>query len=244
MLEFRWQDIVRGAIAPLCLTASMAQAAGPLPFTEEWYRLRADDPPGARQIEKDGKLWPPYPRPVGRKQTLKHAYHTAHYWPYPYNCDDRAYVNNLLDQQAASGWVTATTLHDYYFNPETHQLNDAGQNYLAWIVVSAPPQHRTVYVSQGPSIETGQLRAKEVEQHLQRTGVEQMPPVLVRQEFFAGRPANEVDALRKLELNSIPRPRLFTIGNGSGGRSGAGQGGSQGSGGGAGGAGGGSGTSR
>ena len=242
MRKIRWQDLLRSAIVPLCLMATVAQAAGPFPFSQEWYQMRADDPPGARQIEKDGKLWPPYPRPVGRKQTFKHAFHSAHYWPYPYNCEDRAYVNNLLDQQTGAGWVDATTLHDYYFNTETQQLNEAGQNQLVWIAASVPAQYRTIYVSQGKSIEMGQLRAGQVEQFFQRAGINSVPPIVTRQEFFAGRPAIEVDRLRTLELQSIPRPRLFTIGR-SAGASGQGNASGQGSGSGSSGSSSGSGTS-
>ena len=242
MRKIRWQDLLRSAIVPLCLMATVAQAAGPFPFSQEWYQMRADDPPGARQIEKDGKLWPPYPRPVGRKQTFKHAFHSAHYWPYPYNCEDRAYVNNLLDQQTGAGWVDATTLHDYYFNTETQQLNEAGQNQLVWIAASVPALYRTIYVSQGKSIEMGQLRAGQVEQFFQRAGINSVPPIVTRQEFFAGRPAIAVDRLRTLELQSIPRPRLFTIGR-SAGASGQGNASGQGSGSGSSGSSSGSGTS-
>ena len=242
MRKIRWRDMLRSVIVPLCLMATVAQAAGPFPFSEEWYQMRADDPPGARQVEKSGKLWPPYPRPVGRKQTFKHAFHSAHYWPYPYNCEDHAYVNNLLDQQAGAGWVNATTLHDYYFNADTQQLNEAGQNQLLWITASVPAQYRTIYVSQGKSIEMGQLRVGQVEQFFQRTGIEGVPPITTRQEFFAGRPANEVDRLRTLELQSIPRPRLFIIGT-AGRSSGASGGGASGGGASGGGSGSGGGTS-
>lgn len=235
MRRIRWQDWLRSTIVPLCLSATVAQAAGPFPFSEEWYRLRADDPPGVRQVEKSGKLWPPYPRPVGRKQTFKHAYHSAHYWPYPYNCEDRAYVNNLLDQQTAAGWVTATTLHDYYFNPETQQLNEAGRNQLLWITASAPAQYRTVYVSQGNSLEMGQLRVSQVEQYFQQANIAGVPPILMRQEFFAGRPANEVDRLRTLELEAISRPKLFNVGVSGGGGGATAQGSASGGGSGSGG---------
>ncbi len=146
MRRNRWQAWVRSLIVPLSLTAGVAQAAGPFPFSEEWYRMRADDPVGTRQVEKHGKYWPPYPRPVGRKQTFSHAFHAAHYWPHPYNCEDQAYVRNILDQQTSAGWVNATTLHDYYFNADTQQLTEAGQTHLLWIAASVPPQYRTVYV--------------------------------------------------------------------------------------------------
>lgn len=220
MRRSQWQNLLRGAIAPLCLGAGIAHAAGPFPFSEEWYRQRADDPPGNRQVEKDGKLWPPYPRPVGRKQTFKHAFHSAHYWPYPYNCEDQAYVRSLLDQQTAAGWVNATTLHDYHFSPETQQLTDAGQAHLLYITSSVPVQYRTVYVSQGRTAETGQIRSAHVDEYLRGLSLDSLPPVLTRRETFVGRPANEVDRLRTLELQAIPRPRLFTVG-GSGGSGGA-----------------------
>ena len=101
MRRNHWQAWLRSLIVPLSLTAGVAQAAGPFPFSEEWYRMRADDPVGTRQVEKHGKYWPPYPRPVGRKQAFSHTFHAAHYWPHPYNCEDQAYVRNILDQQTA-----------------------------------------------------------------------------------------------------------------------------------------------
>ena len=215
MRKFRWQGLLKYAVLPLGMIASVTRGSGPFPHSEEWYRMRANDPPGVRQVEKHGKLWPPFPRPVGRKQTFKHAYHHAHYWPYPYNDDDRSYVSNLLNQQTTAGWVNATTMHDYYFNSDTQQLNEAGQNQVLWITASVPAQYRSIYVSQGASVEMGQLRLTETEQFLRRSGVQDIPSMSLRQEFFAGRPANEVDRLRVLELQSIPSPRLFLIGQAS-----------------------------
>ena len=122
--------------------------------------------------------------------------------------------------------MNATTLHDYYFNTDTQQLTEAGQNHLLWIAASVPAQYRTVYVSQGKSTEMGQLRAANSEQFLRGLGLENVPPVLTRQEVFTGRPANEVDRLRTLELQALPRQRLFTVGSagGSGGGASTGQG--------------------
>jgi hypothetical protein len=227
MRRIRWQSYIRALVVAVAVSSGLAQAAGPFPFTEEWYQQRADDPPGTRQIAKHGKYWPPYPRPMGRKQTFSQAFHTAHYWPHPYNCQDRADVNNLLDAQASAGWVTATTLHDYHFNADTQQLTDAGQNHLIWVMNAVPSQYRTVYVSQGTTAEMGQLRLAVAEKFLRETGAPNIPPLVAKYETFNGRPANEVDRLRTLELQSIPRPRLFLIGvagrqGGGGGGSGAG----------------------
>ena len=158
MRRIRWQSFVQGLVVAVAFSSGVALAAGPLPFSEEWYQQRVDDPPAARQVVKHGKYWPPYPRPMGRKQTFSHTYHAAHYWPFPYNCQDRADVQNLLDAQANAGWVTATTLHDYHFDVDTQKLTDAGQNHLLWVMNAVPAQYRTVYVSQGTSAEMAQLR--------------------------------------------------------------------------------------
>jgi hypothetical protein len=227
MRRIRWKTIIRALVVVVAFSSGSVYAGGPLPFTEEWYQARADDPPGARQIFKHGKYWPPYPRPVGRKQTLAHGYHSAHYWPYPYNCQDRADVHNLLDAQTNAGWVTATTLHDYHFDADTQQLTDAGQTHLMWVMNAVPAQYRTVYVSQGTTAEMAQLRVAQAEKFMRDTGATNIPPVISKYEMFAGRPANEVDRLRTLELNSAPRPRLFLIGvagRGGGGGSGGGTG--------------------
>lgn len=228
MRRIRWKTYVRGVIVAMVLSSGVARAAGPLPFTEEWYQMRAEDPPGARQIAKHGKYWPPFPRPQGRKQTFSHAFHTAHYWPYPYNCQDQADVHNLLDAQTGSGWALATTLHDYHFDTDTQQLTDAGRSHVLWVMNSVPPQYRTLYISQGTTSEMGQLRVAQAEKFMTETGLPNHPPIVTKYEIFNGRPANEVDRLRNLELLSIPRPRLFLIGvagrQGGGGGAGTGTG--------------------
>ena len=81
----------------------------------------------------------------------------------------------------------------------------------------------------------GQLRVAQAEKFLRETGCADIPPLVMKYETFAGRPANEVDRLRTLELQSIPRPRLFLIGvsgrsGGGGGGGGAGQAGAGGQG--------------
>ena len=212
MRKVAWRTVMLAGLASVSLTIAGC-AGGPYPFTQEWYAERASDPPGTRQIDSHGKLWPPQPRPVGRKQTKLHGYHYAHYWPYPQICEDEAYVRNIIDLQAGSGWVTATTLHDYHFNPETQQLTDGGRTHLLWISQSVPVQYRTVYVSQGISRETSQLRVEASEEFYREMNIPDPPAILAKAEIFGGRPAVEVDRIRQLEIQSIPKPRLFYIGS-------------------------------
>jgi hypothetical protein len=122
--------------------------------------------------------------------------------------------------------VLATTLHDYHFNPDTQQLTDAGRTQLVYVMTKVPPQYRTVYIAQGATADMGQLRSAATEEFMRDTGSPNIPPIVTIPDTFGGRPANEVDRLRNLELQSIPRPRLFLIGvagrTGGGGGSGMG----------------------
>ncbi len=211
-----------GMVVAGCMLAAEQLPAGddgPRWHSEEWYQMRADDQPGARQKYKYGKLWPPYPRPVGKGQSFWHKYHHAHYWPNPYLCEDRAYVNGILDQQTHAGWEQATTLHDLHFDPETHRLNSSGEGHLRWILLGVPAQYRSVSIAQAGSAEASQFRLAQVQEYAQTVCGGNVPPIQLKYDTFLGRPAIEIDTLRRLELQSIPQPRLFIVGPSSGGSS-------------------------
>lgn len=201
-------------------------AGEPWPYSGDWYAQRAQDPPGSRQIEKDGKLWPPYPRPTGPEQIWTHKYHHAHYWPYPYSQQDDVWVRNMLQRQTDAGWIAANTLHDYHFDAETGQLNSAGQAQMYYILTQVPAAYRQVYVAHGYYPDVAQARAANTEAFARGIVGDNVPPIHLRHEMFLGRPAIEVERLQVLDIQAIPRPRLFIIGVGS--RGGSGGGGAQG----------------
>jgi uncharacterized membrane protein YgcG len=225
-----WRRWVWMWLAAQGLSGAAAFAQEPVKYTEDWWAWRAQDPPGTRQVEHHGKLWPPFPRPTGEPQTNVHKYHHAHYWPYPYNCMDEAYVRQVIDLQTGNGWTSATTLLDYHFNEETHELNSAGKHQLHWILTHAPAQFRTVYVAEGMSPQIAHMRLAHVQDAAKEFSLEAVTPIVMRPVLTRGRPAEEIDSLRRLELQSMPRPRLFTVGSATrGGTGGAAAGGGSGS---------------
>lgn len=137
---------------------------GPARGTPEWYEAHAADPPGARQRYSYGKLWPAVPRPVGPPQPLIHKYHSAHYWPHPYVCEDQSIVRNVLQMQVDNGWQEATTLHWYHFDPETQLLNSSGQEHLRWLLTHAPIEYRQAHVASASDPEINTRRVAAVEQ--------------------------------------------------------------------------------
>lgn len=175
---------------------------------DAYYAARAADPIGARQYEKHGKQWPPYPRATGPANLPSHLYHAEHYWPHPYNCQDRDYIRAFSAAQVSNGWVTMTTLYDYHFD-EAHQLNESGRMQLRWILENAPTQHRYAFVQAGIDNATSQSRLAAVKNEAtQLVGADQAPPVLIRVTSPLGRPAEEVDAIRREERKTILPPRI------------------------------------
>lgn len=179
-------------------------------YSDEWYAREAARPIGARQVRHMGKYWPPYPRPVGEKPQLSHRYHAAHYWPHPYNCVDRSYVQEITARQVGNGWRTATTLYHYYFDPETQELTDAGRRQLQWILHHAPANYRHVWVQTAGQSDISQQRLSSVQQVCEEMLHEeqQMPPVALRNALPAGRPADEIVNIRRRELDTMPEPRV------------------------------------
>lgn len=164
--------------------------------SEEYYAARAADPPSMRQSYRYGKMWPVRARPVGPSQTFVHKYHTAHYWPHPYNCQDRASVRSIYDIQVHNGWQTATTFYSYHFDEETNQLNTAGEQHLSWLVTHVPEQFRHAYVQSEMNAQITSERMMSIEQGLvAATGAQNSVPVSARATHPLGRPASEVQSI-------------------------------------------------
>lgn len=213
---------------PLASKPRVVQAGIPWISTESEaekearYAYHAQDPVGARQKYKYGKAWPPYPRPIGEPQLLVHRFHAAHYWPWPYIDQDRSYIRNLSQLHVCNGWINATTLYDYHFDPATNELNRAGRIQLKWILQNAPQPYRLAFVQTASNAEHSQQRMASVHDHCaELVGAENTPPVMLRVASPLRRAAEEVDAIRRKEIQSIPTPRIGGSGAGASGGGGA-----------------------
>jgi len=212
--------VVRRNVVFVVLAAVFLSLAGPsraakagLPFFSKkppgYYESRASEPVSTRQRYYKGKFWPPYPRPQGPCLPWIHVFHGAHYWPYPYNYQDRYAVREILRRQTDNGWVLATTLYDYYFDPDTQELTKSGRLRLKWILENAPARHRIVFVQAADKQEASQIRLASVKTHIaQLVGNDSMPPVMLRVTSPLGRPAEEVRNIRDAALKNQPEPRI------------------------------------
>lgn len=182
----------------------------------EWYELHAESPPGARQKYRYGKMWPVQARPCGPSQTCVQKYHTAHYWPHPYNIQDRSSVRSVYQMQVANGWQTATTFYSYHFDESTHELNSAGMQHLAWLVTHVPAQHRQAYLAITANADQHSAHMLNLEESLARTTGEQGAiPVIPRAADPLGRPATEVQGILTGAAAGALPPVITYTGSGS-----------------------------
>ena len=177
--------------------------------SEEWWAEKAALPVGARQRYEKGKMWPPFPRPTGEEQQMSHVFHANHYWPYPYKCDDRRYVRDIIESQTANGWVEATTLYDYHFEEDQNVLTHTGRNHLYWILKHVPAQRRIAFIEQMPDAEMNQSRMEDVKlAAAELTGEQNVPSIMLRLTSPYGRPAGDIDALRRKLIATLRTPRI------------------------------------
>ncbi|QDT38419.1 hypothetical protein [Stratiformator vulcanicus] len=166
-------------------------------------------PIGEEQKCKKGLAWPPFPRPAKGTTRLVDQYHAAKYWPYPYVCQDREQVRNLIAIQQQNGWMQALTLYSYHFDPATHELTAPGQVHLDWILRHAPQTQRTVFIqSDGDSMISNARLANVEAASTELMAGANLPPIILRTAMPQGRPANEVDAIHRAALATQLPPQI------------------------------------
>jgi hypothetical protein len=187
------------------------------PGSDEWWAEKATLPPGQRQRYHKGKIWPVQPRSTQEPQQFSHTFHSEHYWPLPYVCQDRQAVRNVIEQQVSLGWQEETTLYARHFDLVSQQLNRAGLLQLEYILHVVPVERRTVYIQSSHDTAADDARLESVNTQIAMTshGVVSVP-VEIRDCQQTGRPASEVATINTLYNTTIPAPRLSGGGSSGG----------------------------
>jgi len=130
-------------------------------------------------------------------------------WPRPFVWNDRQAVRAPFAIMVNKGWHRENTLGEYHFDPVTGQLNDPGRRRVYGIINHIIPERRAVYVHRAMKPEMTLARVDSVQQwtaQLMPHG--ELPPVIETSLPAPGRPAEEVDQIRRDYLESMPPPRL------------------------------------
>lgn len=171
--------------------------------------MRAGEPVGQRQQYKAGKVWPPYPRACGEPLPWLHRFYAAHYWPYPYNQQDRLSVHTIEGAHIAAGWQSSCTLYDYHFDPDTNALNSSGRAQLQWILLNVPAENRQALVASTVDAETNARRLANVQSAVSGLiGRDNTVPVALRMATPYGRPAEEIQAIFDGRMENMLPPTI------------------------------------
>ena len=140
---------------------------------------------------------------------VKHGYHVNAAWPWPYVCPDRISVREPFCIMINNGWRRQNLLGSYYFNPDTNQLNAAGQLRVQWIMTQAPPDHRNIFIERSLDQNVNTQRMTAVQEYATQVAIDGRPPQIAQTHLMAeGRPAALVDATNTKFQQSMPAPVL------------------------------------
>jgi hypothetical protein len=147
---------------------------------------------------------------------FKVDWHRNNAWPEPFSSADRAAQRAPFCLMVDNGWKMQNTVGTFLFDPNSQQLNTAGEHLVKWIVQQAPQHRKAVFVLKGDSPEATQSRIASVQAAVGRFACEgENPPVILTNTEPSGWPASYVDQMTQQFQATIPSPRLPAADSGS-----------------------------
>lgn len=147
---------------------------------------------------------------------VKHGYHVNQMWPWPYVCPDRIAVREPFCMMVNNGWRRQNMLGSYHFNPETNQLNAAGELRVQWIMTQAPAEYRNIFVEHALDEKVNEHRMAAVRDYATQFVADgRQPQVAFTNLMYEGRPASIVDFTNTKFQQSMPVPVLPAAQNSS-----------------------------
>jgi hypothetical protein len=147
---------------------------------------------------------------------FKTDYNRNAVYPQPFTAADKDLVRQHIELTEANGWKLQNTLGDMLFAQDSHELNEAGQRKIRWIMAYAPPHRRQVFVLQADNEAHTAQRMQSAQQftaQLARDG--NVVPVFVTDRDAPGIPGQYMESVEQQYWKTIPTPRLPSSGGGS-----------------------------
>lgn len=149
-------------------------------------------------------------------------WHRNNAWPEPFQSADRAATREPFCLMADNGWKMQNTIGTFLFDPSTHELNQAGELLVKWIVTQAPVHRRAVFVLKADTAEHTKVRVDSVTAAVNKYTQGHGAPICLTDTEPTGWSGSYVDAMTQQFQATIPAPRLpdASGGSASGGSSG------------------------
>lgn len=130
-------------------------------------------------------------------------------WPRPFSQPDRQAARTPFVIMVRNGWRRENLLSQHHFETDTGTLNPAGQEKLRWILLQAPQQHRTIYVSRATRPDETANRVTSVHEIAGQILPSGVVPTVIETDIVAdGWPAERIDLIGRKFRDSAPEPRL------------------------------------
>jgi hypothetical protein len=140
---------------------------------------------------------------------VKQGYHANAMWPWPYVCPDRIAVREPFCIMVNNGWRRQNLLGSHHFNPETNQLNAAGQLRVQWTMTQAPADRRSIFVERTLDPNVNNQRMAAVQEYATLVAIDGRAPQVAQTYIVSeGRPATLVDFTNTKFQQSMPLPVL------------------------------------
>jgi len=130
-------------------------------------------------------------------------------WPEPFATQDRDAVRRPFEIMKDNGWRFEHTLPEGLFNPETQELNRAGELKVRRIATLAPSNRRAIFVQRGKNDQVTQRRMTAVQDYLAklpaRNAILSVMPTDIEAINSSGDYYDQIDQRSR---ESIPNPVL------------------------------------
>jgi hypothetical protein len=151
--------------------------------------------------------WPSFKQECKTDQLRNNA------WPQPFRAMDANSVANPFEVMKANGWREFNTVTGAFFDA-SNQLTEAGQLKIRQILITSPPNRRSIHVLKGDTPEQTSVRVESVEVAVSGfipTG--DLPPIMLTDVEPAMSSGAYQTVVNRAIIRTTPTPRLPPPGN-------------------------------
>lgn len=130
-------------------------------------------------------------------------------WPNPFIMPDRQAVRTPIAMMVEQGWKCQNLLGNFYFDPDSGDISEAGEFKIRWIATQVASPHRVIFVSPARTPAETVARIKAVEAVATKFSGDALPPRVTTSDIEPGGwPASQVDSIGRRFTDGMPDPVL------------------------------------